>query len=192
MSQGYGGCVAGLAALVFAVVEVAAAGKLGLCCESCNATQYGPFSAAGSWAYRYSLFVDDADSAKWLGDNSVEFVPHLAHKQVPLPDGSSCTINGTAATKNIPLCTAEALDGALRFNSNSLSMKYLMGWNEAYDSSGAKAWKVQKKYIAPVDAATYWRTVVQGLGQLWLAMAGRGWPNRAWHTPRFVFRGVLV
>ena len=40
-----------------------------------------------------------------------------------------------------------------------------MGWNEAYDSSGAKAWKVQKKYIAPVDAATYWRTVVQGLGQ---------------------------
>ena len=56
-------------------LEVAAAGKLGLCCESCNATQYGPFSAAGSWAYRYSLFVDDADSAKWLGDNSVESFP---------------------------------------------------------------------------------------------------------------------
>ena len=145
-----------LAALLLA--ELSTAGKVGLCCESCNSTQYGPFAIAASWAYRYSLFVDNTDAAMWLRDNGVEFVPHLAHKLVPLPDGTSCTINGTDTTDKIPLCTAKALDGALRFNAEGLSAKYLMGWNEAYDRSGAKPWKEQKKYIAPADAATYWRT----------------------------------
>lgn len=53
------------------------------------------------------------------------------------------------------------LDSALAAKSNTgLTMKYLMGWNEAYDKSGSKK---DKKYIAPIDAATYWRTFVQGL-----------------------------
>ena len=53
------------------------------------------------------------------------------------------------------------LDAALQAeNNNGVTMRYLMGWNEAYDHSGSKA---KKKYIAPADAATYWRTVVQGL-----------------------------
>ena len=158
------------------------AGKLGLCCEECNTTHYAPFApqngaaAAVSWAYRYSLFVDDAAAAAWLAGAGVEFVPHLAHKNVPLPDGSSCTIVAAEAAgeaadgKKVPLCTAAALDAALAANgavSSSggkqpplLTTRYLMGWNEAYDHSGSKA---AKKYIAPADAAMYWRTVVQGL-----------------------------
>jgi hypothetical protein len=134
----------------------AAAGKLGLCCMECNATQYDPFSNVSSWVYRYSLFVDDADAAQWLAKNRVEFVPHLAHKKVPLPDGSSCNFD------KAPLCTASMLDGALKKNAKGLTIKYMMGWNEAYDKGNAKA---KKKYIAPADAATYWRVFVQGMAK---------------------------
>ena len=148
------------------VVQVAAAatsspGKLGLCCMECTATQYAPFAKSASWVYRYNLFLDDADAAQWLSSSSIEFVPHLAHKKVPLPNGTTCTIVSEDTTKNIPLCTSAMLDAALQAeNNNGVTMRYLMGWNEAYDHSGSKA---KKKYIAPADAATYWRTIVQGL-----------------------------
>ena len=187
----------------------AAAGKLGLCCEACTPTTYGPFANATSWVYRYSLFVDDADAAAWLVKNDVEvrmparipaavreramlcarrarcqrhadaarppgrpapvtgpcavasqFVPHLAHKHVPLPDGSAC--NFDAATKNTPLCTDAMLDSALAKNAKGLKINFVMGWNEAYDQGNAKA---KKKYIAPADAATYWRTMLQGMAK---------------------------
>lgn len=136
-------------------------GKLGLCCEECTSSHYGPFANVSSWVYRYSLFVDDASAAKWLAANNVEFVAHLAHKKVPLPDGSACTFNASDAGNKVPLCTAAMLDGALAAKNNKgLTIKYIMGWNEAYDHSNSKA---KKKYIAPVDAATWWRTFVQGL-----------------------------
>lgn len=148
-------------AVVAALPSHAPTTKVGLCCMECTATQYTPFAKAASWVYRYSLFVDDASAAQWLGKEQVEFVPHLAHKKVPLPDGSSCTFDSTGITKKIPLCTATMLDGALKADNNKgLSIKYLMGWNEAYDDSGSKK---EKKHIAPADAATYWRTFVQGL-----------------------------
>ena len=151
-----------LSALVVLSAPLSSAGgKVGLCCMECSAESYGPFAAAASWVYRYNLFVDDPKAAKWLVASNVEFVPHLAHKKVPLPDGSSCTLDSTEATANVPLCTATMLDAALTTsNSRDVTIKYLMGWNEAYDHSGSKA---KKKYIAPVDAATYWRTFVQGL-----------------------------
>jgi hypothetical protein len=88
----------------------------------------------------------------------MEWVPHLAHKNVPLPDGSSCNFDGAAG--KVPLCTAAMLDGALAKNAKDLTMKYMMMWNEAYDKGNAKA---KKKYIAPADAATYWRVFVQGM-----------------------------
>ena len=123
-----------------------------------------PIAAAGSWVYRYSLFVDNAESAKWIVGNGLEFVPHLAHLKVPLPDGNSCTFDAaSAASDGVPLCTAEGLDAALATNVQAgLATKFLMGWNEAYDHSGSKA---KKKYIAPADAATYWRTFVQGMAE---------------------------
>ena len=102
-------------------------GKLGLCCEECNATQYAPFAAAGSWVYRYSLFVDNAESAKWIVGNGLEFVPHLAHLKVPLPDGNSCTFDAASAVSDgVPLCTAEGLDAALATNVQAgLATKFL-------------------------------------------------------------------
>jgi hypothetical protein len=139
-------------------------GKLGLCCMECTSSQYAPFAKASSWVYRYNLFVDDDSAANWLVANNVEFVPHLAHKKVPLPDGSACTFSASDVVNTngqVPLCTAAMLDVALAAKNNKgVTIRYLMGWNEAYDNSGSKA---EKKYIAPVDAATYWRTFVQGL-----------------------------
>lgn len=38
--------------------------KVGLCCENCSAIEYEPFANTSSWAYRYSLFVDDPSAAQ--------------------------------------------------------------------------------------------------------------------------------
>ena len=146
--------------LLLLVQPLAAAGKLGLCCLGCTPTTYEPFANATSWVYRYSLFVDDADAAEWLVKHEVEFVPHLAHKRVPLPNGTAC--NFDVATKNVPLCTDAMLDSALAVNAKGLKINYMMGWNEAYDRGSKKA---QKKYIAPGTAATYWRTMVQRMAK---------------------------
>lgn len=132
--------------------------KVGLCCENCNATQYSPFSNASSWAYRYSLFIDDPSAAMWLADNRVEFVPHLAHHHVPLPNNAACNFDHAGAAT--PLCTAAMLDGALAYAKKQATVTHLMGWNEAYDRGNKKA---KKKYIAPADAATWWRLHVQGM-----------------------------
>ena len=133
--------------------------KVGLCCKTCNATQYSPFSNASSWAYRYSLFIDDPSAAMWLADNRVEFVPHLAHHHVPLPNNAAC--NFDHAEVAIPLCTAAMLDGAVAYaKKQAATVTHLMGWNEAYDRGNKKA---KKKYIAPADAATWWRLHVQGM-----------------------------
>lgn len=149
---------------LFVSLSAAGGSKLGLCCEECTAAQYAPFAKSAKWVYRYSLFVDDTSTAAWLSSNNVEFVPHLAHKLVPLSNSSAhsaCTFNADDAKKYLPLCTDTMLDSALTTKTNQrLSMRYMMGWNEAYDDSGSKK---EKKYIAPADAATYWRTFVQGL-----------------------------
>ena len=147
--------------ILSAASVVVARGKVGLCCKECSAKSYSPFAGSASWAYRYQLFVDDTEAAIWLHSNNIEFVPHLAHKQVPLPGGSSCTLETSEISANIPLCTATILDAAISASNNkAVTTKYLMGWNEAYDNSNSKS---KKKYIRPVDAATYWRTFVQGL-----------------------------
>ena len=132
--------------------------KIGLCCEGCNATQYEPFSNVSSWVYRYSLFVDDPSAAMWLADNRIEFVPHLAHHHIPLPNGDACNLDH--AQSATPVCTAAMLDGAISFAKKQATMTHLMGWNEAYDKGNKKA---EKKYIAPSDAATWWREYVQGM-----------------------------
>jgi hypothetical protein len=137
-----------------------AAGKLGLCCMECNTTQYRPFVNVSSWVYRYALFVDDPETARWLAENHVEFVPHLAHKHTLLPGGGACTFD-TSGSEAAPLCTAAMLDtAAAAAKGHGLVTKFLMGWNEAYDQGNQKA---AKKYIAPADAATYWRVHVQGM-----------------------------
>ena len=149
-----------LLVILLLLAKDAAAGKLGLCCMECDATEYGPFANVSSWAYRYSLFVDDPGAAQWLVDNQVEFVPHLAHKHVPLPGGDACNLD--AAKGETPLCTAAMLDraaAAARVPSR-LTVTYMMGWNEAYDKGNSKA---AYKYIAPADAATFWRVYVQGM-----------------------------
>lgn len=131
-------------------------GKLGLCCEECNSTHYAPLTNVSSWAYRYSLFIDNPDAARWFYWNKIEFVPHLAHKKVPLP-GGSCNFD------KAPLCTDSLLDEALAVSESQLQgqkMKYLMGWNEAYDHSNKLA---PKKWIPPTQAATWWRLHVQGM-----------------------------
>ena len=148
------------AALDAAITTVASGNKIGLCCMECTATSYIPFATAASWAYRYNLFIDDAEAASWMATSSVEFVAHLAHKKVPLPNGA-CTLDSSSTTPSVPLCTASMLDAALQSKNNQgVTMKYLMGFNEAYDHSGSKA---KKKYIAPADAAKYWRMYFQGL-----------------------------
>lgn len=136
--------------------------KLGLCCMGCNVTQYDtPLAQVANWVYRYSLYVDDDRAARWLAQRGIEFVPHLAHKNVPLPDGSLCTFDAADAAAAAPLCTAAQLDAALAKNTAAgLKVTHLMGWNEAYDRGNAKA---KYKYIAPADAATYWRVHVQGM-----------------------------
>jgi hypothetical protein len=142
------------ALLMALLAQGADAGKIGLCCMECTQTTYQPLANVSSWAYRYSLFVDDADTAAWLAKSGIEFVPHLAHKQVPLPSGDSCHFD------KAPFCTDDQLDSALAYNAGGATIDYLMGWNEAYDKGNKKA---VFKYIAPPDAATYWRTYVQGM-----------------------------
>lgn len=151
-----------LAALLLpAAASGTSAGKLGLCCMGCNATQYGPLGKVSSWAYRYSLWVDDPDAAQWLGENQVEFVPHLAHHRVPLPWGGACDFGSDPEGTAAPLCTDTMLDKAIAFaKGQGVTVEWLMGWNEAYDKGNAKA---AKKYIEPATAATYWRTHVQGM-----------------------------
>ena len=87
-----------------------------------------------------------------MADQAIEFVPHLAHKAVPLPDGRTCYFD------QAPLCTAGDLDAALAPNA-PLKTKYLMGWNEAWDQD----LKAGEKYIVPATAATWWGGQVQGL-----------------------------
>ena len=149
-----------LSALVRAHAHGAASAKVGLCCEGCNATQYAPFTKAASWAYRYSLFVDDPSSAAWLAANEVEFVAHLAHHHVPLPTTAPAACNFDRAQGATPLCTEAMLDGALAYAKRQATVTHLMGWNEAYDDNNKKA---AKKYITPADAATWWRVHVQGM-----------------------------
>ena len=147
--------------LLLPPLPAAAAGKLGLCCMGCNATQYRPLGVVSSWAYRYSLWVDDPGAAQWLVSNQVEFVPHLAHHHVPLPWGGACDFSSDPEGAAVPLCTDAMLDKAIAFaKGQGLTMRHLMGWNEAYDKGNAKA---VKKYIEPAAAATYWRTHVQGM-----------------------------
>jgi hypothetical protein len=137
--------------------------KLGLCCMGCNETQYSSLGNVTSWAYRYSLWVDDPGATRWLVDNKVEFVPHLAHHHVPLPWGGACEAfeSNRKGKAPAPLCTDGMLDQAIAFaKGQGLTVRYLMGWNEAYDKGNAKA---GKKHIDPADAAEYWRTHVQGM-----------------------------
>ena len=143
--------------IFFLLLTLSHASKLGLCCIGCNATQYNSFANL-SWAYRYSLFVDTPNAGQWLSQNNIEFVAHLAHKHVPLPEGKACNFDG--AKGKTPLCTNQMLDAALQFNGKDQTMKYLMGWNEAYDQGGSKG---KKKYITPTQAATWWRVYVQGM-----------------------------
>ena len=146
--------------LLLYVPSASTVGKLGLCCMGCNATQYSPLGEVSSWAYRYSLWVDDPGATQWLVDNQVEFVPHLAHHHVPLPWGTACDFSSTEGAA-IPLCTDTMLDRAIAFaKGQGLIMRHLMGWNEAYDKGNDKA---AKKYIDPTTAATYWRMHVQGM-----------------------------
>ena len=143
-----------------AVAASTASAKVGLCCEGCNATQYAPFANVASWAYRYSLFVDDPVAAAWMAANNVEFVAHLAHHHVPLPTTAPAACNFDHAQAATPLCTEAMLDGALAYAKRQAPVAHLMGWNEAYDDNNKKA---AKKYITPADAATWWRVHVQGM-----------------------------
>lgn len=81
--------------LLLALVQAPAitATKVGMCCEGCNATTHAPFSNVSSWACRCSLFVDDPGAASWLAANGVEFVAHLAHHHVPLPNNAACNFD---------------------------------------------------------------------------------------------------
>ena len=142
---------------LLSLTAVSRASKLGLCCINCNATQYTPFTNL-SWAYRYSLFIDTPNAAMWFNNNNIEFVAHLAHKHVPLPEGKACNFDGVKG--KTPLCTDQMLDAALQSNGKDQTVQYLMGWNEAYDQGGSKG---KKKYITPAQAATWWRVFVQGM-----------------------------
>lgn len=91
---------------------------------------------------------------QWMALNHIEFVAHLAHHRVPLPNATACNFDIA------PFCTAAALDSALALAKTQANVTHLMGWNEAYDKGNSKA---QKKYITPTDAATWWRVYVQGM-----------------------------
>ena len=52
-------------------------------------------------------------------------------------------------------CTGETLVSFTALEQQGVWPSISLGWNEAYDDSNKKA---KKKYIAPADAATYWRT----------------------------------
>ena len=61
------------------------------------------------------------------------------------------------------LCTDSDVDKALAVAKSQLQgqkMKFLMGWNEAYDHNNEKA---PKKWIPPTQAATWWTSYVQGM-----------------------------
>ena len=105
----------------------------------------------------------------WLADNRVEFVPHLVHHHVPLPSNARdrygrslpAACNFDHAQPATPLCTAAMLDSALAYAKQQATVvTHLMGWNEPYDKSIKTS---MKKYIAPADAATWWRVHVQGM-----------------------------
>lgn len=133
---------------------LASSNKFGLCCEGCNATQYGPFASAASWAYRYELAVSDPSALAWMNKNGVEFVPMVAHHEVNFFNGSKCDFNAST-------CTAHDIAAALMETSRALTgapVRFLMAWNEAYDRNNYKS---GKKWIPPHQAALWWGTILQ-------------------------------
>jgi len=169
--------------------------KKGVICKQstgCNATHLEATKGAISWLYNYRQRISIPDSEaddvlQWANENSIEFVPMIGWRYIDKIDGERCYFTD-AGGDAVPPYVAEKAEGqqcsmddifkTFEQLNREMTVKptWLLGFNEPYILAKEKKQEDGSSYDPPrfenadknisgVEAAEYWRNIVQPVAE---------------------------